>query len=60
MQWCGLQSLTGLRRSFKTFGISNALNWSEDNAIYHNEMPEVAHDDKEDEFETDSKEDNDD
>ena len=36
-------------------GISNALNGSEDDAIYDNEMPEVADDDMEDEFETDFK-----
>ena len=35
--------------------ISNALNGSEDDAIYGNEMPEVADDDMEDEFETDFK-----
>ena len=48
--------LTRLRRSFKTCGISNALNGLEDDAIiYDNEMPEVADDDMEDEFETDFK-----
>ena len=45
MQRCGLQSLTGLRRSFKTCGNSNALDRSQDDAIYDNEMPEVADDD---------------
>ena len=56
MQWSRLQSLTRLRRSFKTCGISNALNGLEDDAIiYDNEMPEVADDDMEDEFETDFK-----
>ena len=60
MQWCGLQSLTGLRRSFNTCGKSNALNGSEDDVIYDNKMPEVAENDKEDEFETDSEEHEDD
>ena len=60
MQWCRLQSLTLLRRSFKTCGISNALDGSEDDAIYDNKMPRVADNDKEDKFETDSKEDDDD
>ena len=59
MQSCGLQSLTGLRRSFRTCGISNALNGSEDDAIFDSKMPEVADNNKEDEFETDSEEDND-
>ena len=49
-----------VRRSFKTCGISNALNGTEDDAIYDDKMPEVADDDMEDEFETDSEEDNDD
>ena len=53
MQWSRLQSLTGLSRSFKTCGISNALDGSEDDAIYDNEMLEVADDVVEDEFETD-------
>ena len=53
MQWSRLQSLTGLRRSFETCGISNALDGSEDDAIYDNEMPKVADNDMEDEFETD-------
>ena len=45
-----------MRRSFKTCGISNTLNGLEDDAIiYDNEMPEVADDDMEDEFETDFK-----
>ena len=48
------------RRSFKTCGISNALDGSEEDVIYDNEMPEVAENDKEDEFETDSKADEDD
>lgn len=49
-----------MRRSFKTCGISNALDGTEDDAIYDDEMPEVADDDMEDEFETDSEEDDDD
>ena len=49
-----------VRRSFKMCGISNALNGTEDDAIYDDKMPEVADDDMEDEFETDSEEDNDD
>ena len=44
----------------KHIGISNALDGPEDDAIYNNEMPEVADDDMEDEFKTDSEEDNDD
>ena len=55
MQWSRLQSLTGLSRSFKTCWISNALDGSEDDAIYDNEMLEVADDVVEDEFETDFK-----
>ena len=49
-----------VRRSFKTCGISNALDGTEDDAICDDEMPEVADDDMEDEFETDSEEDDDD
>ena len=49
-----------VRRSFKTCGISNALDGTEDDAIYDDEIPEVADDDMEDEFETDSEEDDDD
>ena len=33
---------------------------TEDDAVYNDEMPEVADDDMEDEFETDSEEDDDD
>ena len=55
MQWSRLQSLTGLSRSFKTCGISNALDGSEDDTIYDNEMFEVADDVVEDELETDFK-----
>ena len=54
MQWSRLQSLTGLR-SFKACGISNALDGLEDDIIYDNEMSEVAHNDMEDEFETNFK-----
>ena len=54
MQWSRLQSLAGLR-SFKARSISNALDGLEDDIIYDNEMPEVAHNDMEDEFETDFK-----
>jgi len=49
-----------VKRSFKVCRISNALDGTEDDAIYDNEMPEVADDVMEDEFETDSDEDNDD
>lgn len=49
-----------VKRSFKTCGISNALDGTEDDAVYNDEMPEVADDDMEDEFETDSEEDDDD
>ena len=45
-----------VRRLFKTCGISNALNGTEDD----DDMPEVADDDMENEFETDSEEDDDD
>ena len=38
----------------------NALDGTEDDAVYNDEMPEVADDDMEDEFETDSEEDDDD
>lgn len=48
-----------VRRSFKMCGISNALDGTEDDAIYDDEMPEVADDDTEDEFETDSEDDDD-
>ena len=49
-----------VRRSFKTCGISNALDGTEYDAIYDDKIPEVADDDMEDEFETDSEEDDDD
>ena len=48
-----------VRKSFKTCGISNALDGTEDDEVYADEMPELADDDMamEDEFETDSEED---
>ena len=47
-----------VRKSFKTCGISNALDGTEDDEVYADEMPELADDDMamEDEFETDSEE----
>ena len=46
-------------RSFKTYGISNALDGTEDDAIYEEEMPEIdgeeeEEEDMEEEFDTDS------
>ena len=48
-----------VRKSFKTCGISNALDGSEDDEVYADDMLELADDDMamEDEFETDSEED---
>ena len=48
-----------MRKSFKTCGISNALDGTEDDEVYAADMPELADDDMamEDEFETDSEED---
>ena len=48
-----------VRKSFKTWGISNVLDDTEDDEVYADEMPELADDDMamEDEFETDSEED---
>ena len=48
-----------VRKSFKACGISNALDGTEDDEVYTDEMPELADDDMamEDEFETDSEED---
>ena len=48
-----------VRKSFKTCGISNALDGTEDDEVYADEMPELADDDMamEDKFETDSEED---
>ena len=51
-----------MRKSFKTCGISNALDGTEDDEVYTDDMPELTDDDMamEDEFETDSEvEDND-
>ena len=54
-----LESLTGLRRSFKTCGTSNAHLLMDHKTTHHifydNEMPEVAVNDMEEEFETDFK-----
>ena len=44
-----------VRRSFRTCGISNALNGTEDDAIFEGNIPE-GENSKEDEFETDSEE----
>ena len=50
-----------VERSFKSCGISNALDGTEDDAVYSEEMPELAEEDEmEDEFATDSEEDDDD
>ena len=47
-----------VRKSFKTCGISNTLDGTEDDEVYADEMPELADDmTMEDEFETDSEED---
>ena len=47
-----------MRKSFKTCGILNALDGTEDDEVYADEMPELADDmTMEDEFETDSEED---
>ena len=48
-----------VRKSFKTCGISNALDGTEGDEVYAADMPELADDDMamEDEFETDSEED---
>ena len=50
-----------VRKSFKTCGISNALDGTEDDEVYADDMPELADDDMamEDEFETDSERDDD-
>ena len=47
-----VQNVRDLKRSL--------FDGTEDDAIYDDEMPEVADDDMEDEFETDSEEDDDD
>ena len=46
-----------VRRSFKTCGISNALDGTEDDAVYKEETPEIEEEDMEEEFDTDSDED---
>ena len=48
-----------VRKLFKTYSILNALDGTEDDEVYADEMPELADDDMamEDEFETDSEED---
>ena len=44
-----------VRKSFKTCGISNAMDGTEDDAVFTEESPEIDDDDiEEDEFETDS------
>ena len=49
-----------VRKSFKTCGISNALDGTEDDEVYADDMPELDDDmAMEDEFETNSKEGND-
>ena len=48
-----------VRKSFKTWGISNALDDTEDDEVYTDDMPELADNDMamEEEFETDSEDD---
>lgn len=48
-----------VRKSFKTCDISNALDGTEDDEVYTDDMPELADDGMamEDEFETDSEDD---
>lgn len=50
-----------VKRSFQSCGISNALDGTEENAVYTDEMPELAdsEDEMEDEFETETKEEED-
>ena len=50
-----------MRKSFKTCGISNTLDDTEDDEVYADDMPELADDEMamEEEFETDSVEDDD-
>ena len=43
-----------VRKSFKTCGISNALDGTEDDAVSTEESPEIDNDIEENEFETDS------
>ena len=61
MQWSRVQSFPGLvRKLFKTCGISNALDGTEDDEVYADDMPELADDlAMVDEFKTDSEEDDD-
>ena len=51
-----------VKRSFQSCGISNALDRTEDDAVYTDEMPELAdsEDEMEDEFQTESEEEEDD
>ena len=51
-----------VKRSFQSCGISNALDGTEDDAVYTDEMPELAdsENEMEDEFETESEEEEDD
>ena len=51
-----------VKRSFQSCGISNALHGTEDDAVYTDEMPELAdnEDEMEDELETESEEEEDD
>ena len=50
-----------MSRSFKTCGISNALDGTEDDAVYEEETPEIdgeeEEEEMEEEFDTDSDED---
>ena len=43
-----------VRKSFKTCGILNALDGTEDDAVFTEESPEIDDDNEESEFETDS------
>ena len=44
-----------VRKSLKTCGISNALDGTEDDAVFTEESPEIDDDIEENKFETDSK-----
>ena len=49
-----------VRKSFKTCGISHAMDGTEDNAVFTEESPEIDDDDiEENEFETDSEDETD-
>ena len=49
-----------IRNNFKTCGISNAMDGTEDDAVFTKESPEIEDDDmEENEFETDSEEETD-